>query len=167
MTDAINLTTLCTTIAAQTISITGAYGSAANLSIRDISNVPVAVNQQDCPLLAPAPNGFVSNVVITRDTYGADASLKRIEYDLRYRFYYAPMLQSVSMFEKYDEMVTAAVAVLLHFSTNTNLSGSTDFLPQSLPGFGPVTDGTLNSSGQPTIFHGCDFVFHVMQYLET
>lgn len=162
MTDSIKISTVTATIATQTISVVNAYGSTVNVTIKDTSAIPVTVNQQDCPLLSPLPPNFMSGVTIRRDTYGGDAGLKTIEYDLTYRFFYCPALQGVSQFEKYDEMVTAAAAVLLHFATHTSITGSTDIMPrQPVPFFGPVVDGGGN------VFHGFDLVLHVMQYMET
>jgi hypothetical protein len=160
MTESIKLSTLATAIASQSITVTNAYGSSVTLDIRDITEIPVSVNQQDCPILTPHPSAFMTNVTVTRDSYGADAGYKSVEYDLTYRFFFAPILQSVTMLEKYDEFITAAMTVLMFFTDHTNLSGSTDFLPGSVPAFGAVVDGA------GTQFHGCDFVFHVRQYLE-
>jgi hypothetical protein len=160
MADLIKWTTLTAAIAAQTISVVDALGNSVNLTIYSEANVPVRVPQENCPALFPQPDGFVSNVQITRDAFGADAAPKSIQYVLTYNFAFAPVGQGNNAFEKYGAMVTAAAAVLLYFATHTALSGSTDFLPQGLPKFGPVSDGT------GTLFHGCKMAFNVMQYLE-
>ena len=160
MTDTIKVSTVTTAIAAASITVTNAYGTSVTLTIKNTSAMPVSVNQQACPMLTPHPTDFISNVVVTRDTYGADAALKSIEYDLKYRLFFAPILQGTTMLAKYDDLVDAAVAILLYFTTNTNLSGTVDFLPRPIVSFGAVADGA------GTQFHGCDFIFHVMQYLE-
>jgi hypothetical protein len=64
------------------------------------------------------------------------------------------------MFSGYADMCACAAAVLLHFTTHTNLAGATDFLPQTIPHFGPLRDG------KGALFHGCEIAFNVMQYLE-
>lgn len=160
MTESIKLATLTAAIATQSITLTDAYGASVTLAIKDISAIPVAVNQQDCPVLTPHPSVFMTNVIVTRDTFGSDAAYKTIEYDLTYRFFYAPILQSVTMLEKYGEFIAAAMTVLMYFSNHTDYGGSVDFLPGPVPAFGAVTDGA------GTQFHGCDFVFHVRQFLE-
>ena len=57
MADAIKITTVATAIAA--ISISG-------VTVKDISAIPEAVNEQDCPMLAPRPDNFVSNLRVLR-----------------------------------------------------------------------------------------------------
>ena len=163
MADTLKLTTVTASIAALTITVTNARGSSVTLNIDDTSGLQkrVKVNQQDCPLLMPRPDNFVSNLGFTRDTYGADAALKTMAYTLTYNFYYAPIAQGVGLFEKYDEMVTAAAAILLHLATNTNLSGATDILPESVPAFGAMADAA------GTLFHGCEIALRVTQFLET
>ena len=163
MADSIKLTTLTASIAALTITVTNARGSSVTLNIDDLSGLQkrVKVNQQDCPLLMPRPDNFVTDFSVMRDTMGADAALKTAAYTLNYIFYYSPIAQGVGIFEKYDEMVTAAAVILNHLATNTALSGSTDILPASVPAFGAMPDAT------GTLFHGCEIALRVMQYMET
>ena len=162
MADSIKLTTLATSIAALSITVTNARGSSVTLTIDDISALQkrVKVNQQDCPLLMPRPDSFVTNFSVTRDTFGADAALKTATYTLNYIFYFAPIGQGVGVFEKYDEMITAAAIILNHLATNTNLTGSTDILPESVPAFGAMSDAT------GTLFHGCEIALKVQQFME-
>ena len=161
MADSIKITTVTASIAALTVSVTNALGTSVTLNIKDVSAIPEAVNQQDCPVLAPRPDSFVTDFSVTRDSFGADSALKSAAYTLHYEFFYAPMLQGVGLFEKYDEMVTAAAVILNHLATNTALSGSTDILPASVPAFGAMADAT------GTLFHGCEIALRVMQYMET
>lgn len=160
MADSIKLTTLTASIAALTITVTNARGSSVTLTIKDISGIQMKVNQQDCPLLMPRPDNFVTDFSVTRDTLGADAALKTARYMLNYIFYFAPVTQGVGLFEKYDEMVTAAAVILNHLATNTNLSGSTDILPASVPSFGAQADAA------GTLFHGCEIALAVSQFME-
>lgn len=160
MTDAINVSTVTNAIANASITVTNAYGTSGVMTITNVTGMPVSVNQQSCPMLTPHPTDFISNASVTRDTFGADAALKGIEYDLKYRFFFAPILQGTTMLAKYAALVDAAVAILLYFTTNTALSGTVDFLPRPIVSFGAVADGA------GTQFHGCDFIFHVKQYLE-
>ena len=160
MADSIKLTTVTNSIAALSITITKPDGTSGTLTIRDIDELTEAINQEQCPILSPQPANFVTDVVITRDTFGADAALKTVKYTLHYIFYYAPVAQGATMFEKYDNMITAAAIILNHLAINTNLTGATDILPQAIPVFGPVADGT------GALFHGCVISMRVMQYME-
>lgn len=159
MPSSIGLSTVTGQIAALTITVTNANGTSKTLDIRDMSEIPEAVNSPDCPMLAPKPAGFVTDVSIMRDTYGADASLKTVLYTLTYQFFYCPMEEGVGLFEKYDNMVSAAAIVLNALATSTN-GISTDILPGAVPGFGPIED----VSGQA--FHGCEITLNVKQYME-
>jgi len=162
VTDSIKLTQVCTSIATLSITVTNARGSSVTLTIDDLSGLQkrIKINQQDCPLLTPRPDNFVTEFDVTRDTFGADAALKTVSYVLNYVFYYAPVAQGMGLFEKYDEMVTAAAVILNHLATNTNLSGSTDILPTGIPAFGAMTD----AGG--TLFHGCQIALKVSAYME-
>ena len=161
MADTIKISTVIASIAAQSITVVRPDGTSGTLTILDTSALPEAINQADCPLLTPRPQDFLTSFSMTRDSFGADAAYKSVNYTLNYLFYYAPVGQGAELFEKYDEMVTAVAAVLLHFSTNTNLSGSTEFLPGTVNQFSPVADGA------GTLYHGCVIPFVVMQYMET
>ncbi len=161
MTDSIKITTLTASIAAQSITVTKADGTSGALGMRDVSNVPLEVAQASCPLLAPRPSDFLTGLRVERDTQGADAALKTVYYTLHYICYYAPATQGITLFDKFDDMVTAAAVILNYFATHTNLSGATDILPQNVDAFGDVTDG------KGTIFHGFVMSLEVTQFMET
>lgn len=160
MSDSIKTRTVTAAIAGLVISVIKADGNAGNVTIRDVNALTEIINPQDCPILSPRARGFISDVEIMRDSYGGDASLKRISYNLTYDFFYTPALEGAGLFEKYDNMVDAAIAVLLALATNTALNGATDVIPSPVSLFGPIEDTT----GQ--VFHGCQFVLRVMQFLE-
>jgi hypothetical protein len=160
MTDSIKWTTLTAAIAAQTVAITDVNGNSVNLTIYSEANFPPGLTQEMCPALAPTPDNFVTGVHVTRDSLGADAAYKSIQYTLHYNFFFAPAQQGITLFAGYGAMVTAASAILLYFTTHTALSGATDLLPQDIPHFGAMKDGA------GALFHGCEIAFDVTQYLE-
>lgn len=161
MADSIKLTTVTNSIAAQSITITKPDGTSGALTIRDIDELTEAINQEQCPILTPRPNDFVTGFTVERDSFGADAAYKTARYLLHYVLFYAPIAQGSTIFEKYDNMVTAAAVILNHFATNTNLTGTTEFFPVTVENFGLVQDAT------GTIFHGFPLTFSVMQFMET
>src|SRR3990167_3616665 len=133
MADAIKITTVATAIAA--ISISG-------VTVKDISAIPEAVNEQDCPLLAPRPDNYVSNLRVAEDTFGGPvAALKSCYYTLNYTFYYSPVAAGAGLFEKYDDMVTKAAAVLLALAA-TIIGGTVEHTVSGISVFGPVADVT-------------------------
>lgn len=161
MTETFKLATATATIAAQTISVVDALGATVTLAIKDIDTVPSKVEQAACPLLTPRANDFVTDLRVTRDSFGADAALKTVEYVLHYRLYYAPVGQATSLFEHYGDMVDCYAAILLYFANHTALSGTHEFMIQTAPHIGAVQDDT----GQN--FHGADIAFAVKQFLES
>lgn len=160
MTESIKFTTVTADIASKTISVVDAKGNTVNVTIRDITAVPVAVEMADCPLLAPIPRDFVTGFTAGRDSYGADAALKTAKYVLHYRFYYAPVAQGVTMFQNFGGLVTACAVVYMYFANHTNIAGTTEFQVLDTPAFGGVVDGN------GTAFHGCDLAFAVEQFTE-
>jgi len=161
MADSLKITTVTASIAALTISITKPDGTTGNLTIRDLGDMREAINQQDCPVLTPRADNFVSNLRIERDSFGADAAYKTAYYTLNYVFYFYPVNAGAGLFEKYGAMVTAAAVMLTYLATHTNLTGTTDIMPEAQTSFGLQ----LDAAGTP--FHGCEVALNVEQYLET
>lgn len=161
MADSFKLATVTAGIAALAVSVTKADGTTGNIDIRDIGAVPEAVNQADCPVFAPNPDGFVANLTAPRVTFGGDAAKKDWVYTLNYVFYYAPALEGPTLFAAYGDMVVAAVALLLAIMTNTQtIGGCVDLVVSAIPQFGKQTD--VNG----TAFHGCKIALAVKQYME-
>ena len=161
MTDSIKLTTVTASIATESITVTNAAGASVTLAIRDISALTNIISAESCPLLTPRPAQFVTGLTITRDTFGADAAYKTVKYMLNYLFFFCPLGQGATLYEKFDDMVTAAAVILNYFGTHTNLSGATDILPGVVEDFEPV----INADG--ALYHGCGIPFAVTQFMET
>ena len=161
MVDTWKLATVTAAIASQSIMVVNAVGENVILKIQDIGTMTDAIQQSECPVLAPRPDEFCTprEGFFVRDTYGADAALKSLHYTLTYKFFFSPVLQGMAAFEKFGESVTAFVAIGLHFATHTNLSGATEFLPR-LVNLLPQAD--MNQ----TLFHGGELAFDVMQFME-
>lgn len=161
MTDSVKWTTVATSIAAQSISVTKPDGSTGTLTIKDISAIPVSINVQDAPMLVPKPNQFITNMVVKRDSYGSDAALKSIDYDMTYQLFYCSVGKGKDWMTQYGNCVTCTQQIITYFATHSNdVSGAQDILPKNIPGF------ALLSVGDNVEFHGCEITFHVMQYLE-
>ena len=162
MAETFKLTTVTASIAAQSVTVTNVKGASVTLSIRDIDNLPAngVVNQDACPMLAPKAGGFLSDYHFTRDSLGADAAYKTVEYTLHYILWFAPIAQGETLLKNFDDFLACAAAVLLYFETNTNLNGTTDFMPLAVPALGGMTDAN------GTLFHACQISFRVTQFTE-
>lgn len=138
-------------------------GTNTNPTIYDpfAEEIPNSITPSKCPCLVPRPAEFITEFDFTRDTFGADAALKSVNYRLNYRFFFAPVLESMSLFSKYTQMCVAAAALWLYFATHTNnITGATEILPRAIPTFGPEADW------KGTNYHGCELAFDVMQFME-
>ena len=92
MADTISITTIATNISNLTITVTKPDGTSGNLAIKDISALPEAVHPQDCPMLAPRPDNFLSGFALSHECFGGDAGLKDVRYTLNYMLYYAELM---------------------------------------------------------------------------
>jgi len=162
VTDTFKLTTVTADIADQSIQVVTAKSKTIMLDIRDIDKVPFVVNESECPILFPRVDEFLTPLesFFQRDSYGADAAKKSVRYTLHYRLCFAPAIQGPDILSHYADSVRAMVAICLHFFTNTNISGSVEFLPR-VENFAPQLDGNN------TKFHGGLIAFDVTDYLET
>jgi len=143
-------TTLATAI--KGLTITG-------IPIRDISEIPSSGMLQT-PVIIPKPDGFITNLAMTRDTYGSSGTAKwTLTYDMTYRLLYAPIGMNLD-FGLYDNMITAIAAILVVFQTNDILSGAVDIVVNTVSGIGPVNDPAGN------VYHGCDIVLSATQLSE-
>jgi hypothetical protein len=145
-----NFVTLATAI--KGLTITG-------IPIRDITEIPSSGMLQ-CPVLIPKPDGYISNLLVTRDTYGTGGTEKlTLTYDLTYRLLYAPIGMNLD-FGTYDNFISAIASILVVLETNDVLSGAVDIRVNTVSGIGPVNDPAGN------VYHGCDFVLSVTQLCE-
>lgn len=161
MTDTVRASSVVTAIAGLSITVTNARGSSVALKIKDDSAIPQAVSGFECPILAPKPDNFITNGIITRDTTGGDSAYKTIVYQLNYILYFAPVEEGTTLFSSYSALVDAWAVIVASLANNTNnISGETDILPLPVQYFGQVAD----LAG--TKFHGCEISFAVKQYLE-
>jgi len=161
--DSFKINTVTAALAAfgPSISVLKADGTTGAITILDSSAMASSINQEDCPVLAPNPDNFVTNLTAPRITFGGDASKKDWVYTLNYIFYYCPALEAPDLFSAYGDMVTAFAAILLYVMDNTqSIGGCVDFIINGVPYFGKQSDVT------GTNFHGAKIAFAVKQYME-
>ena len=139
----------------ETLSISG-------VQVRGLSNIPRTVEERECPILYPKPDGFLSGLTVVRESYGGDTATgarKTAYYTLTYRFLFEPLgTGRENVFDQYQLFVTRALAIIEAFIANSSLGGVTDITPPDVVAMGPVSD----QAG--TMFHGCDFPLKVMDF---
>jgi hypothetical protein len=147
MSATVNFSTVTNSIAALSI---------AGIGILDTDQIPDTIGL-DTHVLAPVPNGFISDVAVTRDELSGQ--LLRLGYTLRYRYYHC-VIGTNSLFAAYAAVIDAAAAILLAFANDATLAGALDNDGPSIENIGPVADPTGKG------YHGFDVVIHITQFLE-
>ena len=139
----------------------------SGVRVRDMDQIPAAVNVRDCPMLIPEPLNFIQNIVVVRDAAGAASyAPKTITYTLNYTFLFAPVGDDRTMgLSQYADMVKKVFVILDAFIANDAMTSGTtydeivDITPASVTEFGPVPDP---AGGQ---FLGCRIAFLVTEFI--
>jgi hypothetical protein len=139
-------------------------GTGAGVTIKDVTAIPSTVNIRDCPIMFPEPLNFVSNILVTTDTYGYGGSAKKtLEYDLIYTFCYAPVDSGRGLFDIYSGMADKAATLLIALFSFDTLGDPPIVIDSKVNGienFGPVYDPAGNE------FYGCHIILHIKQLVE-
>lgn len=108
-------------------SITGI--TVSGLTIKDVDQIPTAINQRECPLLIPNPENYISNCIIGVDSFGSGTSRKMtLTYNLNYILIYSTVgAGRTHVIDAYSGMLAKAVAFLDAFYVLEGLTGSVDF----------------------------------------
>ena len=129
------------------------------VKICDMDEIPVAVDIRQ-PTIFPMTEGFASNIVQTRMSYGGASEKMNVEYDLTYRLCYAPLGTERGLFAGYAAMVAAAYRFMYAVMKVGVMVGLEDITLAALPVFGTVVDAAGN------LFHGCDISLHCLEFVD-
>jgi hypothetical protein len=156
---AFEIDTVATAIAGLTIA--GVYGgSAKNVTIKDLTAVPEAVDARQCPVFYPEPVGLVSNILVNYDSFGPGSGAKiTVTYDLTYTLAFAKIGQERGLFTIEQEFIKTVKAILTAFITNDSLNGAVEIHPTGVSNFGPVAD----PSG--ATYHGCQMTLSIIEFV--
>lgn len=150
MTISVKMATVADAITGLTVS---------GVQILDTNQIPVNASVV-CPCMFPKPDGFLTNLVPTIETYGTAGNEKiTLDYDLTYTYCHAAIGANLN-FGVYAGFITNVAAILVVMLTNDTISGAVDFRVSSVSDFGIVTDPAGNA------YHGCTFTFHVQEFCE-
>jgi hypothetical protein len=133
----------------------------AGVRIRDLDQIPDAVQERDCPILIPEVINFVTDLVITRDSTGADylVALKTATYTLNYTFLYAPAGSDRAGLSRFDDFVRKAFAIIDEVILNSTVEGLIDITPQATLQWSVVLDPAGNA------FMGCMMAFAITELI--
>lgn len=130
---ALSATTIATAIAA--LSVTG-------VTVKDLTAIPEEVFGRDCPLVFPDPSEFMSDLKVTRESFGAaSGAFKVVRYNLNYIYMHNEVGEERGLFKVYQDAVSKLTAFIDAVIADDVIGGAIDNLPGTLA-MGVVTDPT-------------------------
>lgn len=149
----IAFTTITNSIAA--LSITGAQ----TINIRDIDEIPDAVEARDCPILFPDPTNFITNFTPVRKSFGGGTVAKfDIQYNMNYLFLQTAVGSGRGLFDVMDDMLDNIAAIFDAIIDNNLVTGLVDMTPSGIAEFGPVRDPAGND------FLGTNVIIQILEF---
>jgi hypothetical protein len=147
------------TISIVTIADSIASLSVTGVTIKDLNQIPDSVNDGDCPMVIPNPDGFVSAFELERMAMSSGASnVWDVRYTLTYRFLHSEIGLGMGLLDKYPLMVDKVMDFVDKVLISDSVTGSVDLTLEDISSFGPVSD----PSGK--MFHGCDIMLRVLEF---
>ena len=111
------ISTVADSIAGLTIS---------GVTIKDIDQIPDTARML-CPLLIPDPNGFVTDISVSFETYGSNGGAKiNTNYTLNYMFLFCEVGSGLGTYAAYSGLITKLSAILVAINSNDSISGAVD-----------------------------------------
>jgi hypothetical protein len=149
------------TINCQLVTIVNAIAELQvdGLNMRDLKHIPESAIDS-CPVFFPAPDGFVSNVTFTPQSFGSDSQRKLdLAYSLKYRFLYAP-LGAGAFLQNYAGMITMLAEILEAIMGNSTPEGSVDMNLETL-----AVNAMVDPAGQNQ-YHGAEITLRVLEFAQ-
>jgi hypothetical protein len=149
---ALQLPAIVTAIAG--LSVTG-------VTLYDLDGIPDQLAERSAPAIFPDPLNAVSNLVVTRQSWGAQSERATdVEYDLTFIYCHSPVGAGRLQLEKYGDMVAGATAFVdALLAADLVAAGAVELEVANVLEFGPVADPTGKQ------FHGCKIVVHVTEFV--
>ncbi len=150
MTVSIALATVADSIAG--LSITG-------ITIKDIDQIPDNASML-CPLLIPRPDGFVTDISPSFESFGSGGTAKmNLEYTLNYVFLHSQIGSGINTYATFSDLISKLVAIIAKIMANDAITGAVDIQVQSIGEIGVVNDPAENEYwGVPLAFRVKEFV---------
>lgn len=137
-------------------------GSLTGVVIKDLDDIPEAVDIRECPVLFPDPrDGFITNLRMTPDSTGGEgARAWTVVHQLRYTLAFAPMGAERGLMEVLPDCYDLAKQIVEAVAANDTLGGAVlDFTVASIVGNGQVADAAGN------MFYGFTYLFEVTEFI--
>jgi hypothetical protein len=128
------------------------------VAIKDLNEIPTAVDLRR-PTLFPVPENAFSDFAVTRQSQGgAGTALMEARYNINYRFCCFPVGSGRGLFDIYDGFMERVVAILNAVLAADMVTGLID-IEEWYWSFGIVVDPA------GVEFYGCDLSMRVMEFV--
>lgn len=129
------------------------------VTIKDINEIPDSVEDGDCPMVIPKPDGFMSDFELERMAMSSGtANVWNVQYTLTYRFLHSEIGLGLGILDAYPGMVDKVCDFIDRMLLSDTITGAVDLTVEDISTFGPVSD----PSGK--MFHGCDIAFRILEF---
>jgi hypothetical protein len=134
--------------------------SIAGVKVFDLHSIPEGLDPRSAPALFPKPDGFITGLKVERDSMGLAATAqKTASYTLHYVYCHSLVGEGRGLFDVYPAVIANIALILDTVIANDTLNGAVDISAADVSSVGPVTDPA------GAVFHGCEFAFDVMEYI--
>ena len=135
--------------------------SISGVTVRDIDNIH-ANAKTILPVLYPVPNGFITDLAWSRESFGDDnVRAMNLTYILHYKYLHAIVGSGGGLLTVYARMIENIIKILQAIFTDSNLGGAVDVTLNTISDIGVHTDpaGELQ-------YHGVDITLKVMEFIQ-
>ncbi len=151
MTITLHLETVITAIA--TLSVSG-------VTVCDLGDIPESPAPRTTYLIpSPSEPSFVTDFVVTRQSFGMSTAATDANYTLNYKYLYARVGSERGLSKIYPGMVGKAVDIIEAILSLTGISGSVTWKP-ALGDFFVIDDPAGNS------WHGCMIAIDIHEFVQ-
>lgn len=135
--------------------------SVAGVNIRDIDQIPETA-KNILPVFFPVPNGFITDLAWSRESFGADADAKmNLTYILHYRYLHGVVGTGGGLLAVYAAMIRNIINILKAIFADSNLGDAVDVTLNGISDIGVHTDPTGELK-----YHGVEITLKVTEYIQ-
>jgi hypothetical protein len=146
------------TCSVNTVASSIAALSVSGVTIKDIDKIPDSAKLL-CPVLIPQPNDYMSNTLMSFESFGSNGTAKMdLEYDLNYVYLHCEAGSGVNAFAPFSSLMTKLAAILVVIFSNDAITGLVDMKLNSVSNVGIINDPAGNS------YWGVLVSLHVKEY---
>ena len=147
-----------TTVQFETVANSIAGISITGITLKTPDAIPLN-GLTECPYFAPRPDDFITEIALTRESYGTGGSEKmNLAYTMNWQYFHAPITQIMN-FQTYGDILVNIATILQKIADNDAPSGAVDIQVKDITRIGPLADVAGNS------FHGANIAIRVLEFI--